>query len=116
MRRLIIAIALGASGCVNGAIPTSPVAVANTTVLDEKAGTGFELAYKAFRVAAETAVDAGLVKGPKAAQLATIDNHLYNLIIAERSAYKTANAASYYAAINIGEQTIADGLAVLKGK
>lgn len=100
MKTLLIAIALALTSLTACAsIPAAPVEVANKTVLDERAAIGVELAYKASRLAIETAVDAGLVKGQRAAAIAELDRTAYKAVLAARAAYRTGNALAYDAAL-----------------
>src|SRR3546814_12135615 len=96
MRRLILAaamvLALPACSTLSGG---GPVLVTQATALDEKIAVSVELAYRAARLAMETGVDAGLIKGARAAQVAALDNQAYSAVQAVRAAYKAGNAASY---------------------
>jgi hypothetical protein len=100
VKKLFIAIALvstSLTACTT--VPPAPVDVANKTVLDERAAIGVELAYKAARLAIETAVDAGLVKGQRATAIAELDRTAYKAVLAARAAYRTGNAPAYDAAL-----------------
>lgn len=96
-------------------IPPAPGAVANKTVLDEQGALAAELAYKAARVAIETGVDAGLIRGATAAKVATLDAKAYAALGVVRKAYEAGNAASYNAAIVTARAAITD-LLTLTGK
>jgi len=89
-------------------IPTAPVEVAETTVLDERAGIAAEDAYKLVRTLMESAVDLGLVRGQLAAQLITYDTRAFSALEAMRTAYRTGNAQTYEAAA--GEVMLQTGL------
>lgn len=126
MRRLILAACaalalsgLALTGCslagLKAGIPASPAAVADSTVKDEQTLRGVELAYKAARLAMETAVDAGLLKGQRATQVAAFDNRAYQAILTARAAYRTANAPGYRAAVNEAEGLVGQFLALIKG-
>jgi hypothetical protein len=93
----------------------APATIADRTVLDEKAVLGAELAYQAFRTAAELAVDAGVLKGPRAAQVADLDNRAYQALGLARVAYRTGNAPTYSSALDNARAVIAQGLALVKG-
>lgn len=111
-----VALSLPLAGCAGfGSIPTSPGQVAEGTVLDERAAIAVELAYKASRTALEIAVDAGLLRGERAAQAAALDNRAYSAVQAARAAYRGANAASYYQAVDEARAAIAAALAAVKG-
>lgn len=121
MKRLIalcLPLALIACGGVTGAIdniPASPGAVADSTVLDEQGALAAELAYKAARVAVETAVDAGLIRGPAAAKVARLDRQAFAALGVVRKAYVAGNAASYANALTAARSAVED-LLNLTGK
>lgn len=131
MNRLILALAaaLALSGCAVAPATVAsagatvadsvgvppPATAADRTVLDEKAMTGVELAYKAARIAVETGVDAGLIKGAAAARFAALDSQAYRALGAVRAAYRAGNAASYRAALTEAQAAIGAVLA-LTGK
>ncbi len=93
----------------------APVAAADRTVLDEQAMTSVELAYKAARIAVETGVDAGLIKGAAAARVADLDNRAFLALGVVRGAYRTGNAASYQAALTEVRGAV-EALLALTGK
>lgn len=93
-----------------------PSTVADRTILDEKVGISVELAYKAWRVALETALDAKLVPASKAAQLAALDKKAYDATLIVQGAYATGNATSYRAAADEAIATLRQALALLRGK
>jgi hypothetical protein len=95
-------------------LPPTPQAAANTTVLDEQAATGVELAYKAMRLAIETAVDAGFLKGANASKAAALDNKAYAALKVARDAYRVGNAPGYFAALAQARTAITDALAVMQ--
>lgn len=109
MRRLafacIAASLLSVSACTT--IPVAPVTVAQTSVLDEQGAIGVELAYKAARLAVETAVGAGLIKGQRAVTVAQLDNRAFAAVTAVRAAYRTGNAVNYAAALLDAQRTVA---------
>jgi hypothetical protein len=92
-----------------------PATVADKTVLDEQGILACELAYKAARIAVETGVDAGLIKGQAATRFASLDNRAYAALGVARAAYRTGNAASYAEALRQA-QTAISGLLALTGK
>lgn len=114
MKRMIFAacaaLALGGCGALQGlgGIPSAPVAVADQTVLDEQGALAVELAYKAARLAVETAVDAGLIKGERATKLAELDNKAYAAVLTARRAYRAGNATSYGAALAEARIAVSD--------
>lgn len=99
-----------------GSVPASPGAVADKTSLDERAAFAAELAYEAFRTAAEVGVDAGLIKGERAVAIANIDSRAYQALMVARAAYEAGNAESYASALSNARAAIADGLALIKGR
>lgn len=121
MKRLValcLPLALMACGSMTGtfnSIPASPAAVANSTVLDEQGALAAELAYKAARVAVETGVDAGFIKGATAANVAKIDQRAFAALGVVRKAYAAGNATSYASALTMARVAISD-LLNLTGK
>jgi hypothetical protein len=93
--------------------PASPAAVANTTVLDEQAALGVELAYKAARTAVEVGVDAGLIKGARATQFAALDNKAYKAVTTARRAYQAGNATDYATGLSQARLAVADLLSLV---
>jgi hypothetical protein len=118
MRKILIiaalALAIPASACT--AIPTSPAAVAGTTTVDEKTAITFELAYKTWRVAVETGINAGQIKGPLATKIAGLDNQLYSALQAVEAAYAGANSADILTAVNNFNTAYANAYAAIGGK
>ena len=98
------ALALCLPACATTGVPSAPVAVANATVLDEQVAIGVNLAYKAARLAVETGVEAGFIKGQRAVTVAELDNRAYAAIVAVDLAYKAGNASDY---VSAGRQAIA---------
>lgn len=96
-------------------IPPAPGAVADKMMLDEQGALAAELAYKAARIAIETGVDAGLIRGAAAAKIATLDAKAYAALGVVRKAYAAGNAVSYATAITTARAAIADLLS-LTGK
>ena len=111
---LALLCALPACGPVN-TIPAAPAAVADKTVLDEQGALAAELAYKAARVALETGVDAGVIRGATAARIAALDAKAYAALRIVRRAYEAGNAASYTAALISARAAVAE-LLTLTGK
>lgn len=96
-------------------IPPAPAAVANKTVLDEQGALAAELAYKAARIAIETGVDAGLIRGATATRIAALDAKAYAALGVVRQAYRAGNATNYAAALMTARAAVAD-LLTLTGK
>lgn len=117
MRYILLPAMLALSACngVPSPAPSSPAVIADQTILDEKALTGLELAYKAARIAVETGVDAGLIKGQTAVRFAELDNKAYAALGAARRAYEAGNSQSYGSAIVLANSAITDLLS-LTGK
>jgi hypothetical protein len=101
----------GALGALTG-IPSAPAVVAEQTVLDEQGALAVELAYKAVRLAVETGVDAELIKGQRAAQIAELDNKAYAAVLVARRAYRAGNATSYGAALAEAREAITQLIAL----
>ncbi|WP_375194631.1 hypothetical protein [Sphingobium sp.] len=117
MIRLIpLALLCALPGCTPvNTIPPAPGAVADKTTLDEQGALAAELAYKAARIAIETGVDAGLIRGATAAKIATLDAKAYAALGIVRKAYAAGNAASYASALTTARAAVAD-LLTLTGK
>ena len=117
MKRFIPILLLCAlSACVPvNSIPPAPAAIADKTILDEQGALTAELAYKAARVALETGVDAGVIRGDTAARIAALDAKAYAALRIVRRAYEAGNAASYASALATARSAIADLLS-LTGK
>lgn len=116
MKVLLLAPLALLAGCTT--IPTTPpppVVVANQTALDEKGAQAVELAYKAARLAAETAVDAGLITGEDARIAADLDRRAFATVAAVRAAYAAQNAADYNTAIARALDAVQAAMAVVKG-
>lgn len=101
-------------GGVLKSIPAAPIEAADQTVLDEQGLLGLELAYKAARLAAETATDAGLVRGGIAVRIASFDNTAYRALGVARRAYAAGNAASYAQALTEGRAALDQLVNLLK--
>lgn len=96
-------------------IPPAPGTVADKTTLDEQGALAAELAYKAARIAIETGVDAGLMRGATATKIASLDAKAYAALQIVRKAYAAGNAASYTSALITARAAVAD-LLTLTGK
>jgi len=119
MKRLLYAVALSAAAMTSAcdiAPPATPSTVAQTTILDEQVAITAELAYKAARLAAETATDAGLVKGRRATSIAAADNRAHRAVQAVRAAYRTGNATSYATAATEAQNAVTALLSAIKGE
>jgi len=104
---VLAALALGA--CAPGglaSVPPSPGSAADQTVLDEQGALAAELAYKAARVAVETGVDAGIIRGASAARFAALDAQAYAALGRVRTAYRIGNARSYADALTEARSAI----------
>lgn len=114
MRKLIIVAALcSLSACVS--VP-SPQALANSTKIDEQSINTLELAYKSWRLAVETGIHAGLIKGQLATHVAQLDNQIYSALVAAQSAYNGANAGDYNAAVANFNTALTVGYSAIGGK
>jgi hypothetical protein len=113
MKRFFFALALplalvGASGGCSS-IPSSPSAVASTTVLDEKGAIGVELAYTAAAKASSVAIRSGAVTDPAViAHIGQLNEKAYAAVKAVRAAYAAGNSDSYITAFSDARTSIAD--------
>lgn len=121
MKKLYLALALATgislSACsvaTSSPLPT-PSAVSDRTAMDEQAAVSVELAYKAFRLAVELAVDSGVLKGERAVVAAKADQQAYNAVLIMRSAYKTANAEDFLNAARSAKIAVEQALATVRG-
>jgi len=112
---IVAALALAACTPTITNIPTSPAALSDRTIADEQVAIGLELGYKAFRLALELGVDAGVIKGPRATQAAAADQRAYAALLVARAAYRTGNAGDYITAAREANAAIAAGVAAVKG-
>lgn len=120
MRKLILAAALalsvsgcGASGGLN--IPAAPVEVADQTTLDERGAIAVEVAYKAFRTAAEFGTDAGMIRGETATRVARLDDLAFAAVGAARAAYRAGNSESYEEAVKTALAAVGKAMAAING-
>lgn len=121
MKKIILAVALLAApvtltGCAS--FLASPASVANQTKLDEQAAIGVNLAYKSFRLAVETAVEANIVVpgSPLALKIADLDNRAFSAVQAVDAAYKAGNSNDYATAVARAYVAIDAAVAALKGR
>jgi PBP1b-binding outer membrane lipoprotein LpoB len=116
MKKILIVIgALALAAC--STIPSlQPATYANATVVDEQAATTAELAYKAWRLAATTGVQTGLIKGQTAAHVAQLDNQLYAALQAVESAYAAGNAVSIAQAVSSFNTALTVGYSAIGGR
>jgi len=121
MKKLLIislacACMLPLSACVTDKVPsTAPVTYANKTAADEQLAVGAELAYKSWRLAVETGVQSGLIKGQVAGKVAALDKQLYSALSVVESAYETGNSASIVAAAANFNGVLATSYATING-
>jgi hypothetical protein len=121
MKKLLLLLALlfavPLTACANlPTIPTSPGQVADSTKLDEQTAVTAHLAYKSWRLAVETSVNAGLIKGQLAAHVAQLDNQLYSALQAVDAAYASGNATNYAAAVGAFNTAITVGYTAIGGR
>lgn len=84
-----------------------PVAVADRTVLDEKAAIGAETAYTLAARAAALALRAGIVNDPEAIRrIGALDRQAYAALTGLRAAYRAGNAVAYVQAFNEAKTAI----------
>jgi hypothetical protein len=119
MKRILLAACLALGACTPGQINSAgsaadaagvpaPATYANRTAADEQALFAVEGFYKAARLAVETGVDAGLIKGATASRFADLDNRAYLALAVVRGAYRTGNSQTYH-------QALADAQLAIKG-
>lgn len=112
-------VALALAACSTTVAPPlhipAPAEYAGRTAADEQAAVAVENGYKAFRLALELGVDAGVIKGERAVKAAAADRQAYNAVLIFRSAYKTANAADLLAAGRSANIAIAQAIATVRG-
>jgi hypothetical protein len=126
IKRFIIAYALAMasltmSACspalsVASALPASPQAAADATIIDEQAMLSVELAYQASATALLVSLKSGLITGDRAAKAASLDQIAYATVLAVRAAYDAGNATSYTEAIPKAYAAIAQTLKIVKGQ
>lgn len=97
----LAACTVGTPGIEN--IPTSPGAVADLTVLDEKAGIAAEAAYQTASVIGMTLATIGVIP---VADFKAFDNRIYACLEKTRLAYNLGNSDSYFKAA-AGVKTLA---------
>jgi len=93
---LILALSVPLAGCSilgPGGVNSTPAPFVNTSV-DEKALYVAETAFKGASLAIEQAVDSGLLKGERAAQVAVHYETAYTVLLVARDAQKAGNAES----------------------
>lgn len=118
MKKLLLLIALlfavPLTACAS--VPTGPGTIANSTKLDEQAAVTAQLAYKSWRIAVETGINAGLIKGQLATKIAGLDNQLYSALQAVDAAYASGNASSYASAIGNFNTALTVGYTAIGGR
>lgn len=120
MKKILIAmaaVALSSCSVLTGlaGIPSSPKAVAEQTVLDERIALGMELAYQAAAFSAVTAIKAGVVPQEQMKTVRDADQMAYNAVLMVRNAYKAGNADSYLSASSDARAAISAMMNLLKG-
>lgn len=94
---------------------SGPAAIADRTLLDEKAMAGVELAYRSMRVALEAAVDTGLIRGDRARLAAQMERRAFSAVEALHAAYDAGNAETYLQSVNHAFDAIEAVRDVIKG-
>jgi chemotaxis regulatin CheY-phosphate phosphatase CheZ len=120
MKKLLIPVlALSLSGCAGlGGLmsaPPAPSAIAGHTVADEQVMKSAELLYKTWRTAAELGVDAGVIKGDRAAKIADLDNRFYAVLKTARAAYRAFNSTDLLRAIESLNEVADEAQSITKG-
>ena len=116
MKKLLLC--LGAMSLCACATPVSlqPVTYADQTKIDEQFGVTAELAYKSWRLAVETGVSSGLIKGQVAAHVAQLDNQLYAALTAVEHAYAAGNSTEIKTAVANFNTALTVGYSAIGGK
>lgn len=114
---MMTAVLLGGCTALATAVPSSPGAIADRTVLDEKAAIGVENGYQAAVALVRAANAAGLLDQEARLRFADLDNLAYAQVQRVRQAYDAGNAASYAQAVSVAQPLIIDifGLAPATG-
>lgn len=94
--RKLIAVALLCALPACATLPTSPVAVADKTLLDEKIGIAATVGYTAASTLGNRLSRLGVIDR---AQFQALDQKGYAAVLAIRAAYLTGNATNYASAI-----------------
>lgn len=102
---LLPAALAGCGGGGAGAIPTSPAAVADGTVLDEKAAITAETAYTAASTLGLRLAEAGIIDRAK---FKAADERAYRATLLVRGAYITGNAETFASAISQVNDAVAE--------
>jgi hypothetical protein len=97
-------------------ISTTPVSYADKVRIDEQGIITAELAYKTWRIAVETGVNAGTIKGGTATKLAELDNRIYLALQTVEAAYSAGNADSIEHAVGQFNIALTTGYTALGGK
>lgn len=120
MKKFLIGLALVATALPLAACATpgqlQPATYANKTAADELSANTAELAYKSWRLAATTLVQAGVIKGPTAAHVAALDNKLYAGLVAVEEAYASTNATSIKDAVAAFNGSLSQAYVAIGGK
>jgi|GEM_PF-7100749 len=93
----------------------APVSLADRSVRDEQALLALELAYKLARTAGEMGLDAGVIRGQRARDLAALDNRAYLSVTLARSLYTAGNEATWHDALAEANRAVSDILPLLSG-
>lgn len=121
MKKLLILAALCFATPLASCATVDAPPTAENTIVDEQAAIAVNVAYKAFRLAVETGINAGVVKGSLAGRLAEADQRIFNAVQAVDVAYRAAqltpsiaNVALYRARVTEAINLIGQGNDVLK--
>lgn len=121
MRSLILitcALALPLAACeafTTGTVP-APSTISDRTKADEQAAVTAHLAYKSWRLAVETGVKSGLIKGTLAGRVADLDNQIFKALSAVDAAYSGGNAADIYTAVGNFNTAVTVGYSAIGGR
>jgi hypothetical protein len=121
MRRLLIicacALALPLTACDLATTGVAaPATYANTTKADEQGAVTAELAYKTWRLAVETGVNSGAIKGQLAGHVADLDNQLYSALQVVEKAYAAGNSGDIATAVGNFNTALTVGYSAIGGR
>lgn len=96
---LAASVSLGACVASGAALPPPPIAIAETTTMDEKTSLAIEVLYRGLGGLLEAAVDGGRLKGEAAERADRIDGKIAFYVGMARAAYDAGNAQGYAEAL-----------------
>lgn len=117
---VMLAVALAVTAC-SGCAPLQALsagmsnteAIGGKTALDEKALFAVEAAFYGANVAAEAAVDNGLLKGPTATKVADALDVGHKALLTARAAYRAGDAKSFGARLTAAQDAIGEAWSLI---